>query len=123
MKGLLLISSNVGTSVLFISNKPQTGWLPLFQTTCPKAYVPFSSLIWKISPSFHFCFFGLLWEDNLFLTKFISSLGIFTLASSFIISAILDRKSTRLNSSHVSISYAVFCLKKKIQLYLIYYYN
>src|SRR5207245_11224426 len=26
----------------------------------------------------------------------------------------LDRKSTRLNSSHGSISYAVFCLKKKI---------
>src|SRR5690242_21629113 len=25
----------------------------------------------------------------------------------------LDRKSTRLNSSHMSISYAVFCLKKK----------
>src|SRR5438045_6360883 len=27
--------------------------------------------------------------------------------------AILDRKSTRLNSSHLGISYAVFCLKKK----------
>src|SRR5437588_7517506 len=27
--------------------------------------------------------------------------------------AILDRKSTRLNSSHTVISYAVFCLKKK----------
>src|SRR5437868_2660257 len=27
--------------------------------------------------------------------------------------AAIDRKSTRLNSSHVSISYAVFCLKKK----------
>src|SRR5699024_11330592 len=27
-----------------------------------------------------------------------------------------DRKSTRLNSSHVSISYAVFCLKKKKQM-------
>src|SRR3712207_6952072 len=26
----------------------------------------------------------------------------------------LDRKSTRLNSSHANISYAVFCLKKKI---------
>src|SRR5689334_23590295 len=26
---------------------------------------------------------------------------------------LLDRKSTRLNSSHSSISYAVFCLKKK----------
>src|SRR5690349_23192152 len=28
-----------------------------------------------------------------------------------------DRKSTRLNSSHVEISYAVFCLKKKINLH------
>src|SRR5690606_40148974 len=28
----------------------------------------------------------------------------------------LDRKSTRLNSSHVKISYAVFCLKKKSNL-------
>src|SRR5690606_40231905 len=26
---------------------------------------------------------------------------------------VIDRKSTRLNSSHVKISYAVFCLKKK----------
>src|SRR5690625_6118988 len=26
---------------------------------------------------------------------------------------LIDRKSTRLNSSHVAISYAVFCLKKK----------
>src|SRR5699024_12294334 len=29
-----------------------------------------------------------------------------------------DRKSTRLNSSHVSISYAVFCLKKKKHKYI-----
>src|SRR5207253_10703856 len=29
--------------------------------------------------------------------------------------AVKDRKSTRLNSSHVAISYAVFCLKKKKQ--------
>src|SRR5258708_18663071 len=29
----------------------------------------------------------------------------------------VDRKSTRLNSSHQIISYAVFCLKKKKQLY------
>src|SRR5207249_12316580 len=29
-----------------------------------------------------------------------------------------DRKSTRLNSSHVSISYAVFCLKKKKEIIL-----
>src|SRR5437870_10730985 len=29
-----------------------------------------------------------------------------------------DRKSTRLNSSHVAISYAVFCLKKKKKQYI-----
>src|ERR1035438_10693339 len=28
---------------------------------------------------------------------------------------IIDRKSTRLNSSHLGISYAVFCLKKKTE--------
>src|SRR5687768_17962298 len=33
--------------------------------------------------------------------------------------AVLDRKSTRLNSSHGYISYAVFCLKKKKQTNLI----
>src|SRR3712207_8069105 len=31
----------------------------------------------------------------------------------YVIRRILDRKSTRLNSSHANISYAVFCLKKK----------
>src|SRR2546430_9851621 len=30
-----------------------------------------------------------------------------------------DRKSTRLNSSHSQISYAVFCLKKKTQLFTV----
>src|SRR6266704_2311372 len=34
-----------------------------------------------------------------------------------------DRKSTRLNSSHVSISYAVFCLKKKKKKYINIYSN
>ena len=33
-----------------------------------------------------------------------------------VIGANEDRKSTRLNSSHVVISYAVFCLKKKIEI-------
>src|SRR2546430_13357901 len=35
-----------------------------------------------------------------------------------LVDAILDRKSTRLNSSHSQISYAVFCLKKKKQYYI-----
>src|SRR5690606_41960351 len=33
--------------------------------------------------------------------------------SNLAVSSLQDRKSTRLNSSHVKISYAVFCLKKK----------
>src|SRR3712207_8941616 len=33
-----------------------------------------------------------------------------------------DRKSTRLNSSHANISYAVFCLKKKTKLHGLYVY-
>src|SRR5690349_23256974 len=32
---------------------------------------------------------------------------------SLVVARLIDRKSTRLNSSHVEISYAVFCLKKK----------
>src|SRR5690554_7656969 len=32
----------------------------------------------------------------------------------YLVPRVIDRKSTRLNSSHVRISYAVFCLKKKI---------
>src|SRR3712207_7529617 len=35
----------------------------------------------------------------------------------------LDRKSTRLNSSHANISYAVFCLKKNTQLHTIFHRN
>src|SRR5690349_9145965 len=40
---------------------------------------------------------------------------LYTLAGSvfMLLAFIADRKSTRLNSSHVEISYAVFCLKKK----------
>src|SRR3712207_8227423 len=44
------------------------------------------------------------------------STGIHALAVSPADNQLLDRKSTRLNSSHANISYAVFCLKKKRQL-------
>src|SRR5690625_7622937 len=33
--------------------------------------------------------------------------------NAYFLTVVKDRKSTRLNSSHVAISYAVFCLKKK----------
>src|SRR5207249_11539355 len=53
------------------------------------------------------------YEDRVFYVG--SVISILTLAACCGWSGrgILDRKSTRLNSSHVSISYAVFCLKKK----------
>src|SRR3712207_7548269 len=38
-------------------------------------------------------------------------------AAILFVSHFLDRKSTRLNSSHANISYAVFCLKKKKTIY------
>src|SRR5690625_5973607 len=40
-----------------------------------------------------------------------------TFSKTLVCSNKLDRKSTRLNSSHVAISYAVFCLKKKKQIF------
>src|SRR2546430_4308877 len=42
--------------------------------------------------------------------------GEFCVAAGACIGGLLDRKSTRLNSSHSQISYAVFCLKKKYHL-------
>src|SRR5438067_4297498 len=53
-------------------------------------------------------FFGAM--ESLHKFHFVKNGWIITGSSALI----LDRKSTRLNSSHVSISYAVFCLKKKI---------
>src|SRR3712207_8402011 len=44
-------------------------------------------------------------DDNFF------ELGGHSLLATQIVSGIRDRKSTRLNSSHANISYAVFCLK------------
>src|SRR2546426_8665363 len=49
---------------------------------------------------------GILGLFNMFSGGALSRFTIFALG-------IIDRKSTRLNSSHLVISYAVFCLKKK----------
>src|SRR5256885_9978945 len=39
--------------------------------------------------------------------------GLVTISAQMVTRPLSDRKSTRLNSSHLVISYAVFCLKKK----------
>src|SRR5688572_32547816 len=45
--------------------------------------------------------------------QFVDGLHGLTEGNPFFVEEMLDRKSTRLNSSHSQISYAVFCLKKK----------
>src|SRR5690349_23207633 len=52
-------------------------------------------------------------DNDAYLAGDCTSLPGFTLSSG--VTCTIDRKSTRLNSSHVEISYAVFCLKKKKQ--------
>src|SRR3712207_8898183 len=59
----------------------------------------------SLFPSFAQVFIGLLFCFLVDTCQLIASLGISPL--------VRDRKSTRLNSSHANISYAVFCLKKK----------
>src|SRR3712207_6883212 len=58
-------------------------------------------------------------NDILYVSIFIGAMSVvLTLTVGFLLSnnvleVLKDRKSTRLNSSHANISYAVFCLKKK----------
>src|SRR5258708_13470782 len=47
-----------------------------------------------------------------------ASTGIHETVDQSVVAVSLDRKSTRLNSSHQIISYAVFCLKKKKTYYM-----
>src|SRR5699024_12197970 len=59
---------------------------------------------------------GILYGCNLSTTEtaiLINPGAIYKGQKVFLLKDPVDRKSTRLNSSHVSISYAVYCLKKK----------
>src|SRR3712207_6974842 len=77
---------------------------------------PYTTLF-RSYPQIVLCQLGLLLCDLLFLLLRVEpyfqlrnrSPGLLILKAV----AVLDRKSTRLNSSHANISYAVFCLKKK----------
>src|SRR5256886_9197528 len=53
---------------------------------------------------------GLAWEECAFVGDDLADLPLLTRVG---LPIAVDRKSTRLNSSHSQISYAVFCLKKK----------
>src|SRR5690554_7518932 len=53
--------------------------------------------------------------NGYFATIIVFNCGIASCNDDFSVEFVKDRKSTRLNFSHVRISYAVFCLKKKIK--------
>src|SRR5438034_6070223 len=61
----------------------------------------------KLNPAAHLCCYGLYAPMNV---EYLRALGVSTILGGEFEE---DRKSTRLNSSHTVISYAVFCLKKK----------
>src|SRR5258708_26847026 len=73
------------------------------------------SLVFERTQRFREVGSGLLLAGN--AVKALEKLGLAdvlqTIAAPLLFSRLRDRKSTRLNSSHQIISYAVFCLKKK----------
>src|SRR5690625_6930086 len=87
------------------------GWEGI-QKTLPPEFFSFTNLRWQdfinwgitIIPIW---FVGMTLYQRIFAAKDVKS------AKKAWFIAGIDRKSTRLNSSHVAISYAVFCLKKK----------
>src|SRR5207245_10089059 len=90
-------------------------------TCVPYLFDPFFSLIPRPSPtSTLFPYTTLFRSNHYFLSPYlfpsqqqdIKHVGVCGSSANFP-QKTLDRKSTRLNSSHGSISYAVFCLKKK----------
>src|SRR3712207_8493997 len=65
---------------------------------------------WVVAAMFGFVAVSLL---GFVLAIFGTSFGFNGFGTMGLISSFIDRKSTRLNSSHANISYAVFCLQKK----------
>src|SRR3712207_8269685 len=77
----------------------------------------FRSEVARVGPS-HRCEAGRILsvttpKDPAFVYRWSAQFWYTTASSKAFISPAKDRKSTRLNSSHANISYAVFCLKKK----------
>src|SRR5690625_1998142 len=79
-----------------------------------RALVEFLKSIFKIIAIGTVCFF-VIWmnKDEMFMLSFKNLNEAISFFGQMLIWMGIDRKSTRLNSSHVAISYAVFCLKKK----------
>src|SRR3712207_7069021 len=79
---------------------------------------PYTTLF-RSAHGFHYVFIagGITHTEAFLVTKSVTAyrghMGLLQKVKCQVGSAVEDRKSTRLNSSHANISYAVFCLKKK----------
>src|SRR5699024_12501247 len=84
---------------------------------------PYTTLFRSIFFFYLFLYRKFIFENNAMLLLVLLAMSLICVGSALVYNlenvsayivpvAIADRKSTRLNSSHVSISYAVFCLKK-----------
>src|SRR3712207_8642806 len=83
---------------------------------------PYTTLFrsWQVvvflHPGFRFCLYPVVANCLSFFLAICTTtlyVDLFDHSSHWLEKPDLDRKSTRLNSSHANISYAVFCLKKK----------
>src|SRR5690348_17524965 len=87
----------------------------MIRPTPPSTLFPYTTLFRSLNPTQSGLTVpgGVVWMDGKTLVNsgVTNTIAIYTAAE---IAFNTDRKSTRLNSSHPSISYAVFCLKKKI---------
>src|SRR5690625_5630401 len=84
----------------------QSKWLALTALTLAAVMVGLDMTILNIAlPTLSITFDATTNQLQWFINAYTLALAVFMLPA--------DRKSTRLNSSHVAISYAVFCLKKK----------
>src|SRR3712207_8754084 len=96
---IVLLGFTVWAHHMFVSGMQDWIRIPMMVTTLIIA-VPTGIKV--------FSWLATLWEGRIrFTTPMLFASGF---VSMFVIG---DRKSTRLNSSHANISYAVFCLKKK----------
>src|SRR5699024_12354404 len=82
------------------------GWFRVLYYVPVVTPIVVGALMWKM-----------LYSQNSILSEFLVWIGLIDSPMNFLTNSttaiVADRKTTRLNSSHVSISYAVFCLKKK----------
>src|SRR5699024_11366833 len=82
---------------------------PLFPYTTLFRSVAIGALLFMpLQYLFYYVAMNWLWMAGLLIVAIAVAIGV-----GLAMATAIDRKSTRLNSSHVSISYAVFCLKKK----------